>query len=42
MAVGDFTQDGKLDIFVPTIDKDLFFIQQPDGSFTEAARDVFS
>ena len=40
IAVGDFTQDERLDIFVPTTDKDLFFIQQSDGSFTESSNEL--
>ena len=41
VAVADFTNDGKLDIFVPTIDRDLFFVQQLDGSFVESDEIAF-
>ena len=41
VVVGDFTEDQRLDIFVPTLDRDLFFVQQSDGSFKESAAEYF-
>jgi hypothetical protein len=40
IAVGDFTEDNLLDIFVPTLDKNLMFIQQVDGSFDERSDEL--
>ena len=35
VAVADWTGDGRLDIYIPTIDKNLLFVQNPDGSFSD-------
>ncbi|MEC7984583.1 MAG: CRTAC1 family protein [Myxococcota bacterium] len=35
VVVADWTGNGKADIFVPTLEQNLLFIQAQDGSFTE-------
>ena len=40
ISVGDFTQDSRLDIFVPTLERNLLFVQQNDGSFLERSEDL--
>ena len=35
VAVADWTGDGRLDIYIPTIDKNLLFVQNADGSFSD-------
>ena len=35
LAVGDVTNDGLLDVFLPTTGKNLLFIQQESGAFKE-------
>ena len=35
VAVEDFNQDNLLDVFIPTLDRNLLFIQQSDGSFED-------
>ena len=35
IVVDDLNEDGLLDIFVPTLDHNLLFFQQSDGSFDE-------
>ena len=39
--VEDFNSDNLFDIFVPTLDQNLLFIQQSDGSFDELSEDYF-
>ena len=41
VVVEDFNRDNLLDIFVPTLDQNLLFIQQSDGSFEELSEDYF-
>ena len=41
VVVGDFTEDQRLDIFVPTLDRDLFFVQQSDGSLKNLQQNIF-
>ena len=41
IVVEDFNQDGRFDIFVPTIDRNLLFIQKANGSFDEQFSSYF-
>lgn len=41
VVVEDFNQDNLLDIYVPTLDQNLLFIQQQDGSFEELSDTYF-